>query len=131
MAISLSARRRTAPRASARQRRQLRARKTIGGTPDRPRLVVTRSSKHIRAQVVDDTRGHTLASASSMEGALRRAGADTGGGKVELARKVGNLVAERATAAGVQTVVFDRAGNKYQGRIAALADSARDGGLGF
>lgn len=127
MGISLSARKHTAAKTSSRLRRQLRGRKTIYGAPDRPRLVVTRSTKHIRAQVVDDSRGHTLASASTMEGALRRVDKD----KTELAKQVGQLVAERAKAAGVETVVFDRAGNKYHGRIAALADSARDGGLGF
>lgn len=127
MGISLSARKHTAAKTSARMRRQLRGRKTIFGASDRPRLVVSRSTRHIRAQVIDDSRGHTLASASTMEGALRRADQD----KTELAKQVGTLVAERAQAAGVKTVVFDRAGNKYQGRIAALANSARDGGLGF
>lgn len=129
MAVSLSTRKQTAARTAARRRRQLRARKTIVGTPNRPRLVVTRSSKHITGQVVDDSRGHTLVSASSMEGAVRRNGA--GGDKTELAKQVGHLVAERAKAAGVDTVIFDRAGNKYHGRVAALADSARDGGLEF
>lgn len=129
MAVSLSARKQTAPRTAARRRRQLRGRKTIVGLPARPRLVVTRSSKHITGQVVDDSRGHTLASASSMEGVVRRSG--TGGDKTELAKQVGQLIAERAKAAGVETVIFDRAGNKYHGRVAALADSAREGGLEF
>jgi large subunit ribosomal protein L18 len=131
MAVSLSTRKQTASRTAARRRRQLRGRKTIFGSPDRPRLAVTRSSKHITAQVVDDSRGHTLASASSMEGSIRHAGPAAGADKTELAKRVGQLVAERAQAAGVHTVVFDRAGNKYHGRIAALADSARGGGLGF
>jgi large subunit ribosomal protein L18 len=109
----------------------LRGRKTIFGSPDRPRLVVTRSSKHVTAQVIDDTRGHTLASASSMEPTFRRTSQDTAADKTELAKRVGQLVAERAQAAGIRTVVFDRAGNQYHGRIAALADSARSGGLGF
>lgn len=127
MGVSLSARKHTAAKTSQKLRRQLRGRKKIFGAPDRPRLVVTRSTKHITAQVVDDSRGHTLASASSMEGGLRRADQN----KTELAEQVGQLVAERAKSAGVQTVVFDRAGRKYHGRIAALADSARGGGLGF
>lgn len=127
MGVSLSARKHTAAKTSQKLRRQLRGRKKIFGASDRPRLVVTRSTKHITAQVVDDARGHTLASASSMEGGLRRADQN----KTELARQVGQLVAERAKSAGVQTVVFDRAGHKYHGRIAALADSARGGGLGF
>ena len=127
MAISLSARKGTAARTASRLRRQLRGRKKVFGAADRPRLVVTRSAKHISAQVVDDTQGRTLAAASSMEGALRSAGGD----KTAKAKQVGGLVAERAKAAGVEHVVFDRAGHKYHGRIAALADGARDGGLGF
>ena len=97
------------------------------GTAERPRLVVTRSSKHITVQVVDDLVGKTLASASTMEADLR--GFD--GDKTAKAKKVGELVAERAKAAGVDGVVFDRAGNKYHGRVAALADGAREGGLTF
>ena len=108
-------------------RRQLRGRKRIFGAPERPRLVVTRSARHISAQVVDDTAGRTLASASSMEATLRTAAGD----KSDKAKQVGGLVAERAKAAGVERVVFDRAGYKYHGRIAALADGAREGGLGF
>jgi large subunit ribosomal protein L18 len=105
----------------------LRGRKKTFGAPERPRLVVTRSTRHISAQVVDDVAGRTLASASSMEAALRTAGGD----KSDKAKQVGGLVAERAKAAGIERVVFDRAGHKYHGRIAALADGAREGGLGF
>jgi large subunit ribosomal protein L18 len=110
---------------AARKRRHLRVRKRIAGTTERPRLVVTRSSRHMVAQVVDDTRGHTLASASTMEADLR--GLD--GDKTAKARRVGELLAERARAAGVEAVVFDRGGNRYHGRVAAVADGAREGGL--
>ena len=127
MAISLKHNKHTAKRSASRLRRQLRGRKKISGTPERPRLVVTRSSKHISVQVVDDLVGKTLASASTMEADLR--GFD--GDKSAKAKKVGELVAERAKTAGVEGVVFDRAGNKYHGRIAALADGAREGGLTF
>ncbi|HOC13038.1 MAG TPA: 50S ribosomal protein L18 [Propionicimonas sp.] len=125
MAISLSTNKGMADRQAARLRRQARGRKKIAGSPERPRLVVFRSSRHISAQVIDDAAGVTLASASSLE--LR--GAD--GDKSAKAKEVGKLVAERAKKAGVENVVFDRAGNKYHGRIAALADSAREAGLGF
>ena len=111
----------------ARARRHLRVRKKVSGTTARPRLVVTRSSRHIYVQVVDDVAGRTLASASTMEADLRSSDGD----KTAKARKVGELVADRAKAAGVATVVFDRAGNKYAGRVAALADGAREGGLEF
>ncbi len=127
MAISLSNNKATADRVAARLRRQVRGRKKIAGSPERPRLVVTRSARHLFAQVIDDTQGRTLASASSMEAAVRSATGD----KTAVAKQVGTLIADRAKAAGVSTVVFDRAGNKYHGRIAALADSARDAGLGF
>ncbi|MGC4154051.1 MAG: 50S ribosomal protein L18 [Propionicimonas sp.] len=127
MAISLSTYKGVAERQAARLRRQARGRKKIAGTTERPRLVVTRSSRHMVAQVIDDTRGVTLASASSMEADVRA----TGGDKSARAKAVGKLVADRAKAAGVENVVFDRAGNKYHGRIAALADSAREAGLGF
>jgi large subunit ribosomal protein L18 len=127
MAVSLSSHKGTAVKTRARMRRQLRGRKKIFGAPERPRLVVTRSARHISAQVVDDTAGRTLASASSMETALRTAAGD----KSDKAKQVGGLLADRAKAAGVERVVFDRAGYKYHGRIAALADGARDGGLGF
>ncbi len=125
MAISLSNNKGMADKAAARLRRQARGRKTIAGTSERPRLVVFRSSRHISAQVIDDAAGVTLASASSLE--LRKETGD----KSAKAKEVGKLVAERAKKAGVDLVVFDRAGNKYHGRIAALADSAREAGLGF
>ena len=127
MAISLSNNKHTAKRVKSRLRRQVRGRKKLNGTAERPRLVVTRSSKHISVQVVDDLVGKTLASASTMEADLR--GFD--GDKTAKAKKVGELVAERAKAAGVDGVVFDRSGNKYHGRVAALADAAREGGLAF
>ena len=127
MGISLSKRKHTAPRTKARIQRQIRGRKKISGTAERPRLVVTRSSKHISVQVVDDLVGKTLVSASSMETDLR--GLD--GDKTAKAKKVGELVAERAKTQGIASVVFDRAGNKYHGRVAALADAAREGGLSF
>jgi large subunit ribosomal protein L18 len=116
-----------AQRAVGRSRRHFRLRKRVHGTPERPRLVVTRSLRHTVAQVVDDTKGHTLASASSLDASLRGAV----GSKSELAAKVGALVAERARGAGVTQVVFDRGGNTYAGRIAALADAAREAGLEF
>ena len=109
----------------ARSRRHLRVRKKVSGSATRPRLVVTRSSRHIFVQVVDDLAGRTLASASTMEADLR--GLD--GDKTAKARRVGELVAERAKAAGVDAVVFDRGGNRYHGRVAAIADGAREGGL--
>jgi large subunit ribosomal protein L18 len=112
-------------KAISRARRHLRVRKKVSGTPVRPRLVVTRSSRHMTAQVVDDTIGRTVASASTLEADLRALGAD----KTAKARRVGELVAERAKAAGVDAVVFDRGGNKYHGRVAAVADGAREGGL--
>jgi large subunit ribosomal protein L18 len=127
MAISLSKHKHTAPRVKARLHRQVRGRKKLAGTADRPRLVVTRSSKHISVQVVDDLVGRTLVSASSMESDLRGLEAD----KTAKAKRVGELVAERAKGAGIESVVFDRAGNKYHGRVAALADAAREGGLTF
>jgi len=127
MAVSLSQHKRMSPRSAARLRRQVRVRKKVFGAPDRPRLVVTRSARHISAQVIDDTQGRTLASASTMEADLRAATGD----KSEKAKQVGGLIAQRAKAAGIESVVFDRAGYKYHGRVAALADSAREGGLGF
>jgi large subunit ribosomal protein L18 len=123
----LSHHKHTAPRAKSRLRRQVRGRKKLYGTAERPRLVVTRSTKHISVQVVDDLVGKTVASASSMEADLRTFEGD----KTAKARKVGEIVAERAKAAGVDGVVFDRAGHKYHGRVAALADGAREGGLAF
>jgi len=127
MAIALKARKHTATKTASRQRRQVRGRKKIHGSADRPRLIVTRSSRHLFVQVVDDLAGNTVASASTMEADLRTLDGD----KTAKAKKVGELVAERAKAAGVDSVVFDRAGNKYHGRIAALADGAREGGLAF
>jgi large subunit ribosomal protein L18 len=127
MAITLKQSKHTAPKTATRLRRQARGRKKIAGTATRPRLVVTRSSRHIVAQLVDDLAGRTLASASSMEADLRSSSAN----KTDKAKRVGELVANRAKAAGVDAVVFDRAGNKYQGRVAALATGARDGGLAF
>jgi large subunit ribosomal protein L18 len=109
----------------ARGRRHLRVRKKVSGTAVRPRLVVTRSTRHLFVQVVDDTVGRTLASASTMEADLRALDGD----KTAKAKKVGELVAERAKAAGVDAVVFDRGGNRYHGRVAAVADGAREGGL--
>ena len=127
MAISIKHSKTLAPKSASRARRQLRGRKKINGSAERPRLVVTRSSRHLFAQVIDDVRGVTLVSASTMEADLRAADGD----KSAKAAKVGTLIAERAKAAGVEQVVFDRAGNKYHGRLAALADAAREAGLGF
>ncbi|HET8959497.1 50S ribosomal protein L18 [Nocardioides sp.] len=127
MAITLSKHKNTAPRVKSRLRRQVRGRKRVFGTAERPRLVVTRSSKHITVQVVDDLVGNTLVSASTMEADLRSFDGD----KTAKARKVGELVAERAKEKGVGSVTFDRAGNRYHGRVAALADGAREGGLTF
>ncbi|EJF35604.1 ribosomal protein L18 [Schaalia georgiae F0490] len=112
-------------KAVARKRRHLRLRKKINGTPERPRMVVTRSNRHMVVQVIDDTIGHTLVSASDIEADIAAAG----GTKTERARKVGEAVAERAKAAGISAVVFDRGGNKYFGRVAAVAEAAREGGL--
>jgi large subunit ribosomal protein L18 len=127
MAISLKSGKHTSARVASRLRRQVRGRKKVAGTAERPRLVVTRSSRHISVQVVDDLVGRTLVSASTLEPDVRSASGD----KSAKARKVGELVAERAKAAGIDGVVFDRAGNKYHGRVAALADAAREGGLAF
>ncbi|WP_024796213.1 50S ribosomal protein L18 [Tomitella biformata] len=111
----------------SRTRRHFRLRKKISGTPARPRLVVNRSSRHIHVQLIDDLAGRTLASASSIEADVRAIDGD----KKAHGAKVGELIAARALAAGVDTVVFDRGGNNYHGRIAALADAAREGGLKF
>ncbi len=110
------------------QRRATRVRRTLRGT-GRPRLSVFRSSKHIYAQVIDDVKGHTLAAASSLEKPMRESG-KTGADR-DAAAAVGKLLAERATAAGVTQVVFDRGPYLYHGRVAALADAAREGGLSF
>ena len=114
-------------RRDARARRHFRIRKTLSGTPETPRLVVHRSSRHMSAQVIDDTAGHTLVAASTMEADVRAMEGD----KKARGAKVGQLIAERAKAAGIESVVFDRAGYKYHGRVAALADAAREGGLKF
>ncbi len=116
-----------AQRAVGKARRHFRVRKNLRGSAERPRLVVTRSTRHITAQIVDDLKGHTLASASTLDASIRGVEGD----KSALAAKVGALLAERAQAAGVSKVVFDRGGNKYAGRIAALADAAREAGLEF
>ena len=114
-------------RNETRQRRHARVRKGVSGSPERPRLAVYRSNMHIYVQVIDDTRGHTLASASSLDTSLR---AD-GGSNIAGAKAVGLLIAERAKSAGVEKVVFDRGGYLYHGRIKTLADAAREGGLDF
>jgi large subunit ribosomal protein L18 len=116
---------RTATKTRARVRRHLRVRKKVTGLPERPRLVVNRSTKHIFVQIVDDTVGRTLAAASTLDESIR--GAD--GDKTAKAKLVGALVAERAREAGITAVVFDRGGFQYHGRVAALADSAREAGL--
>jgi len=112
-------------KSAAKGRRHARLRKKIVGTEGRPRLVVTRSARHVFVQVVDDAKGHTLAFASTLEADLRTFDGD----KTAKARKVGELVAERAKKAGIESVVFDRGGNRYAGRVAAIADGAREGGL--
>ncbi|WP_017603895.1 50S ribosomal protein L18 [Nocardiopsis alkaliphila] len=126
MGITVS-RKRTAKATTARKRRHFRVRKRVVGTAERPRLAVFRSSKHIVAQVIDDTKGHTLVAASSVEPDLR----GSEGSKSDKSVKVGELVAQRAKEAGISKVVFDRGGNRYAGRIAKLAEAAREGGLDF
>lgn len=116
-----------AKRAVGKARRHFRIRRNLSGTAERPRLVVTRTLRHIWVQIVDDTKGHTVVSASSMDASIRGAEGD----KSAVAGKVGTLLAERAKAAGITKVVFDRGGNRYAGRIAALADAARGAGLEF
>lgn len=115
--------------AQQRERRHKRIRVKVVGTPDRPRLNVYRSLEHIYAQVIDDTKGHTVASASTLDKEVRAA--IEGKSKVDEAKIVGQIVASRAKSAGVAKVVFDRGGNRYHGRIKALADGAREGGLDF
>ncbi len=127
MAIALKHGKHTTGRTAARLRRQVRGRKRVAGTPARPRLVVTRSARHITAQVVDDTVGRTLVSASTIEAGMRGLEGD----KTAKSKQVGEVLAQRAKAAGVEDVVFDRAGNKFHGRLAALAEGAREGGLAF
>ncbi|HVF19116.1 MAG TPA: 50S ribosomal protein L18 [Mycobacteriales bacterium] len=108
-----------------RGRRHFRVRKKVAGTQERPRLVVTRSTRHIFAQVVDDLAGHTIASASTLDDTIRGGEGD----KTARARRVGELVAQRAKDKGIEAVVFDRGGNRYHGRVAAVADGAREAGL--
>ncbi|MDR2454575.1 MAG: 50S ribosomal protein L18 [Bifidobacteriaceae bacterium] len=112
-------------RAEQRAKRHRRVRKKVAGTAAKPRLAVTRSSRNMMVQLVDDSLGHTMASASTLEAALRSAEGD----KTAKAKQVGALIAERARALGVEAVVFDRGGNKYHGRVAAVAQAAREGGL--
>jgi large subunit ribosomal protein L18 len=116
---------RTAAKTRSRVRRHLRVRKKITGSTERPRLVVNRSARHLSVQIVDDSVGRTLASASTMDETIRSAEGD----KTAKAKLVGSLIAERARAAGISAVVFDRGGYQYHGRVAALADSAREAGL--
>ncbi len=116
-------------RREARRRRHLRIRQRIRGTGEQPRLAVFRSLRHISAQLIDDARGHTIASASTVEPAI--AGRLTGLTKTARAQVVGQVLAERAIAAGVKSVVFDRGGYRYHGRVRALADAAREAGLQF
>lgn len=110
---------------AARKRRHLRVRKRVFGTTERPRLAVFRSNRHMVAQIIDDENGRTLAAASTLEADLRA----EGDSKTDAARKAGQAVAERAKTAGIEAVVFDRGGNKYHGRIAAVAEGAREAGL--
>jgi large subunit ribosomal protein L18 len=112
-------------RAASRKRRHVRVRKKVTGTATRPRLAVNRSARHIFAQLIDDGAGHTLASASTLEASIR----DAAGDKKARARQVGALLASRAKEAGITAVVFDRGGYAYHGRVAALAEGAREGGL--
>ena len=125
MAIGVKVRKGSAT--NARRRRHFRLRKKIAGSATRPRLVVSRSTRHLFVQVINDELGLTIASASTMEADLRTATGD----KTAKSRTVGELIAKRAVAAGISSVVFDRAGNQYHGRIAALADAARSNGLEF
>ncbi len=127
MAVSVKIRKGEGRSVAARARRHARVRKKVSGNTQRPRLVVTRSARHVFVQVVDDGVGRTLASASTMETDLRSLGAD----KTAKARRVGELVGQRAREAGVSAVVFDRGGNRYHGRVAAIADGAREAGLDF
>jgi large subunit ribosomal protein L18 len=112
-----------------RRRIHVRMRKTLAGTTDRPRLCVHRSSKHIRAQVVDDSTNRTIVSASSLDGEVRKT--IKGGGNIAAAKVVGKIIAERARAKGVEKVVYDRGGYQYHGRVKALAEAAREAGLKF
>ncbi len=122
---------RTSDRDRLRVRRHARVRTKVTGTPERPRLAVHRSHRHISAQLIDDTNGHTLVAASSVEPELRASLGDAGGGNVTGAESVGRLLGSRAKAAGITKVVFDRGGFVYHGRVAVLADAARAEGLEF
>jgi large subunit ribosomal protein L18 len=124
---TIRGRRKAQHRREARVRRHRRVRKAVVGSTDRPRLAVFRSARHIYAQVIDDTTGRTLASASTLDSSLKGAG----GKKSEAAKRVGSLIAERLKTAGYTKVAFDRGGYAYHGRVAALADAAREGGLEF
>ncbi len=117
----------TSQKAAARSRRQRRVRKKVVGTAERPRLAVFRSNKHISVQLIDDSQGHTLASASSLESEFHSGSTSN----ISAAAAVGTRIGERAKAAGITKVVFDRGGNRYHGRVAAVADAARDAGLEF
>ena len=119
---------RTNPKTVARLKRMKRVRKNINGTADKPRLRVFRSARHIYAQIIDDSKGHTLVSLSSKDSSVTDSEAKT---KSEKAQKVGNLLAAKAKTAGISKVVFDRGGNLYHGRVKALSDGAREGGLDF
>lgn len=121
----------TNPSYVARKRRQERVRKNLSGVAERPRLNVFRSLNHIYAQVIDDSKGETLVSASSLDASIRTVEVTSGKGKTERASLVGKLVAERALEAGITQVVFDRGGYKYHGRVKALADASREAGLKF
>lgn len=121
----------TNPSYVARKRRQARVRKNLSGGSERPRLNVFRSLNHIYAQVIDDSKGATLVSASSLDASIRETEVADGKGKTERASLVGKLVAERALEAGITQVVFDRGGYKYHGRVKALADASREAGLKF
>ena len=125
----MSQRSRRRSKRAARRRRHTRVRRKVHGTPTRPRLNVFRSLSNIYAQVIDDTKGHTLAAASTLDGEL--ASEVTGMNKTDAARQVGALLAKRALSEGITTVVFDRGGYKYHGRVKALAEGAREGGLKF
>ena len=117
----------TQRKAELKSRRHARLRQKVSGTTERPRLAVFRSNKHIVAQVIDDSRGHTIAAASTVEASLRSGTT----GNIEAAKAIGTLVAERAKDKGVTTVIFDRGGARYHGRVAALAEAARAAGLEF
>lgn len=116
-------------RREERKRRHTRLRKRLSGTPERPRLAVYRSHQHIYAQIIDDVAGHTLAAASTMEPEVRQNGGYKG--NIEAAKMIGERIAKKAQEKGISSVVFDRGGNKYHGRVAALADAARENGLQF